>query len=131
MLTYIFFFTPFLLCAIKEAVIKPRKTDRALLAFLAVFAVLFIGLRYHTGADWSGYIRTFDRSLKIDREHSAMEYGYVLLNRPFKYIFDNYYVLQFTVTSFVVFVVYKFITRYSRYPLVSLCFFLLFFLVNC
>jgi hypothetical protein len=107
-----------------------RKTEKVFQFFLVSMIILFIGLRYNTGYDYHAYSRFFDISTlnyKYYSEFSHWEIGYVLLNKTFKYIFGNYYVMQFAITAFVCIAVYRFIIRYSKYPLVSLCLFFTFF----
>jgi hypothetical protein len=104
-----------------------KKYVKLILFFLISIIIFFIGLRYRTGADFNGYLIIFDDPLKEYTAVIPKEPGYVILNRIFKYIFGNYYILQCSITFFVCFSVYKFIVRYSKYPLVSLFLFIIFF----
>jgi len=98
-----------------------------LLGALTCVLILFVGLRFHTGADWYIYHKIFDASLSSKNINT--EYGYLLLNKLFKFVFNNYYVLQFAATMFVGISFYKLYKKNSEYPIVSLslCVWILFF----
>lgn len=100
-----------------------KSQERWLLGGLTIILILFVGLRYHTGADWYIYNRIFDQSLSLIDNPYRIEYGFLLLNKLFKLIFNNYYVLQFAVTLFVGFSFCIFYKNHSQYPIVSLSLF--------
>jgi hypothetical protein len=133
MIVYILFLSPYFFYAVYEVACKPKYKNNYMFTFLIIFAIFFIGMRYKTGADWRGYIEMFERSLKIDWNYSSsengimIEYGYILLNKMIKYLFNNYYVLQFMITCFVFIIARKFILHYSEFPFCSLFLFLIFF----
>ncbi|MDR0536946.1 MAG: EpsG family protein [Tannerellaceae bacterium] len=104
-----------------------KEQARRVLQFLTVVLILFVGLRFHTGSDWDVYIRVFDNSLLEDDNPYHMEYGYIVLNKILKFLFDNYYVLQFTVTAFVGFMLYRFVSSFSHYPITTITIFVCFF----
>jgi len=92
-----------------------------LLGVLTFLLIVFVGLRFHTGADWNIYHQIFNASISSQNNNPHnTEYGYLLLNKLFKSIFDNYYVMQFAVTLFVGVAFYRLYKRYSEYPIVSL-----------
>ena len=95
-----------------------KSQARWLYGILTVLLILFVGLRFHTGADWSNYHQMFDRSLSGNPFN--IEYGFLLLNRVFKIVFDNYYVMQFAITAFVGIALYRLYKHNSDYPIVSL-----------
>jgi hypothetical protein len=125
---YAAFFSLFIFSSIAEIIGLKKTTDKTILCFLVTVIILFVGLRYKTGADWSGYIRVFENSDSYSENSFGTEYGYFLLNRIYKYIFGDYFALQFSVTFFVCLVVYKFVAKYSAYPIFSLFLFIAFFL---
>jgi hypothetical protein len=95
--------------------------------------LIFIGLRYNTGYDYTNYIRYFENTefskdmFKVYLVNSGhAEPGYILLNALVKLFTNNYYVLQFSVTLFVCMVVYRYVIKYSEYPIVSFSLFIIF-----
>jgi hypothetical protein len=106
-----------------------KKYAKVVLVMLILTIVYFVGLRYNTGADFTGYYNMFKRSLSFMKRKTItdIEYGYLLSNRIFRYVSDNYYIYQCLVTAFTCFGVYKLITRYSAYPIASLLLFVVFF----
>ena len=120
MAIYIIFFALFFCSAMLEVGGLKKSQARWLLGGLTVVLIVFVGLRFHTGADWNVYIKIFDQSLSPKDNPFKTEYGYLLLNKLFKYVFDNYYVLQFAVTMFVLISFYKLYKKHSEYPIVSL-----------
>ncbi|GHT95461.1 hypothetical protein FACS1894141_4100 [Spirochaetia bacterium] len=124
---YILFLIPFMAFSIAEVAGMQAINRKAILIGLTTILILFVGLRYHTGADWHGYINMFNN---YHQEGMNREIGYMFLNRVFKRLIDNYYVLQFAVTCFVCISFYKFIAKYSKYPIVSLFLFIIFFMYN-
>ena len=105
-----------------------KKNQASWLFFtLACLLVLFVGLRYHTGADWCMYEHIFDNTFSITER---IEYGYLLLNSIFQTIFNSYYVLQFCATLFFVFSVSRFYKKAAPYPMAALTFLMCFMLFN-
>jgi len=124
MAVYIVFFALFFCSAMLEVGGLKKSQAKWLLGGLTVILILFVGLRFHTGADWFIYHQIFDASLSSQNNNPHnTEYGYLLLNKLFKYVFDNYYVMQFAVTMFVGISTYRLYKRYSEYPIVSLSLF--------
>lgn len=124
MTIYIIIFLLFYSASIFEVGgLKKKQASWTFIGLATVF-VLFVGLRYNTGADWAMYIQVFDG------EPANMEYGYLLLNKIFKAIFDNYYVMQFSCTLFFVFAVSRFYKKESPYPIATLAILICFMLFN-
>ncbi len=101
-----------------------------LFAVLVCVLVLFVGLRYNTGADWYFYKEIFNDSLSKNDNYYNVEYGYLLLNKSVRLVFDNYYVLQFFVTLFFVFSVSRFYKKEATYPITTLTLLICFMLFN-
>lgn len=95
--------------------------------FIVAFLLLFVGLRYNTGADWKMYTYVFD-SIPIGMKKLGWEIGFVGLMKTFYYLFGNYYVLQFAATLFLLFAVNRLYSRYSSYPVLSISLFVFLFL---
>ena len=113
----------FFISSILEVGGLKKSQARWLLGGLTIILILFVGLRYNTGGDWYIYNRIFDQSLSSTNNSHLAESGYLLLNKLFKLIFNNYYVLQFAVTLFVGVSFCKFYKNHSQYPIVSLSLF--------
>lgn len=129
MAIYIIIFSLFFGASILEAGGLKKHQARWLLGGLAAILILFVGLRYNTGADWNMYNKVFDESLSSNMQHKV-EYGYLLLNKIFKIVFDNYYVLQFFATLFFVLSVCKFYKKEATYPIAALTLLMCFMLFN-
>ena len=67
------------------------------LLILFLITVFFIGLRYYTGADWSGYINYFNT---VSWDNNTYEFGYKLLNLFVKNTVNDYFFVQFLATLF-------------------------------
>ena len=119
MIVYIVFVLLFFCSSFLEIGGLKKSQAQGLLGFLAVILILFVGLRYNTGGDWFLYKKIFNNSLSAKGNFMNIESGYLLLNKIIKYTFNNYYVLQFTVTLFVVTAFYKLYKNNSQYPIVS------------
>jgi hypothetical protein len=94
-----------------------KKIDRLLFFFLAFFVIAFAALRYKTGGDWYNYISVFERSLYLDHR---FEPGYLIMNKIFKYYFNNYSLMQFVINIFSGYCIFRFFNKYSEYPIFSL-----------
>ncbi len=95
--------------------------------FIVAFLLLFVGLRYNTGADWKTYTYVFD-SISTGMCYMGWEKGFVGLMKLVYYLFGNYYVLQFSATLFLLFALNRFYSRYSPYPILSISLFVILFL---
>lgn len=124
MAIYLIIFLLFYSASILEVCNLKKRQASWLFFALATLLVLFVGLRYNTGADWVGYKEMFNGEI------TNTEYGYLLLNKIFKKIFDNYYVLQFSATLFFVFSIGRFYKKEAPYPIAALALLICFMLFN-
>jgi hypothetical protein len=120
---YILLISTLILFSFLEVCGLKKQQALQIFAGLSTVLILFAGLRYHTGSDWSTYIRFFNSASNTVH----FESGYYILNRMFKWIFNDYYVMQFAITAFVGIVFFKFIIRHSPYPIVTLTLFVALF----
>lgn len=81
------------------------------LLILFLITVFFIGLRYYTGADWSGYINYFNT---VSWDNNTYEFGYKLLNLFVKNTVNDYFFVQFLATFFFAFSVFRFYYKYNN-----------------
>ena len=95
--------------------------------YLFIFACFFIGFRFHTGNDWSGYIRYFNT---VTFSNAKYGLGFKLLNISCKYLFSDYYSVQFISTLFFLFVTFHFFHKYSNYPMLGIFIFISFYFVD-
>lgn len=103
------------------------RIDNVLFFICALFMCLTCALRYETGADWENYLSYFNTCIISEGEY---EWGFSLLNRIFYNITGNYYVLQFILCVFCCSVVYSYIKKVSRYPLLTLFIYYTFFFLS-
>lgn len=120
MAIYLIIFTLFFIASMLEVGGLKKSQSIGLFYCLAVILTLFVGLRYHTGADWSGYIKIFNKSLSANSNYMGYEPGYIVLNKLFKVIFNNYYVLQFACSLFFIFAVSRFYRKETNFPITAL-----------
>lgn len=100
---------------------KGNKTplrDRYLFFIVAVIMTLISALRYETGRDWGNYISYFNTC--HGEVNSVFEPGYLLLNKLFRAITDNYYIMQAVCSIFSCSIIYRSIVKKSLYPLYTL-----------
>lgn len=81
------------------------------LLILFLITVFFIGLRYYTGSDWSGYINYFNT---VSWDNNTYEFGYKLLNLFVKNTVNDYFFVQFLATFFFAFSVFRFYYKYNN-----------------
>lgn len=81
------------------------------LLILFLITVFFIGLRYYTGSDWSGYIKYFNT---VSWDNNTYEFGYKLLNLFVKNTVNDYFFVQFLATLFFSFSVFRFYYKYNN-----------------
>ncbi len=91
--------------------------------------LLFVGLRYHTGADW-GLYEYFFENLPIEGNFSGWESGYVLLSKTIFYLFGNYYVLQFLASFIFIYALSRFFEKNSDYPIFAFSIFLFIYFIS-
>ena len=115
----LFFFATFL-----DFETKQRELKRAVQIILVTISICFIGLRYYTGADWSGYINYFST---VTWDDSRYQFGYKLLNILCKMVVDDYHLVQFISTTFFFISVVIFFNKHSKYPFLCLFLFVAFY----
>jgi hypothetical protein len=115
MLYYLPLFLIFCLASIVETLGIPYKKRELLLAAITMFAVLFIGLRYYTGADWNLYITHFTQSLSMGNA-IGFENGYYFLSKFILLNTGNYYILQLLASCFILISAMYFFKNNSKYP---------------
>lgn len=106
---------------------KDKALKRTILFFLFLIIILFIGLRFHTGQDWAGYIYYFK---KVNWNYNVYQPGFKLLNIICKNFFDNYWFVQFVSTVFFTFCAFIFFLRYSDFPFTAIFLYLIFCFQN-
>lgn len=129
MFPYIFVILILFVGAILEIAVPNKKNIKIYYILESLLITLFVGLRFHTGADWATYETAFYKLIE-QGNYPHWEYGYYILNIIFAKIFDNYYVLQFMVSAFVIYSASRFFWKYSEYPLSCLFLFFLMFVPN-
>lgn len=87
------------------------------LFYLLSIVICFIGLRYYTGADWSGYMRYY---AKVNFDDKTYGIGYKSLNILSRSIVDNYYFFQFITTALFGYSAFRFCKKFSKYVFLSL-----------
>lgn len=107
-----------------EALPVKQNQRRWILVIESIVVALFLGLRYRVGADWSLYEYVFEFGLAKGNTQ-AWEPGYYWLSTAVSMFVDNYYVLQFFVSVFLVWVIARW---YWQEEYVSLLLFALLFL---
>ena len=101
----------------KKGALPPLR-DKHLFYIIAFMMTMISALRFETGRDWENYISYFDDCLiEVD---GVFEPGYSLLNKLFRSITDNYYIMQALCSVFSCSIIYSSIVKKSRYPLFSL-----------
>lgn len=114
---YIFFLLLFVAASFLDISRRQVAIKKVTALYLMIIAVCFIGLRYYTGADWSGYIRYFN---KVDWSDRTYGFGYKVLNILSRSIIDDYYFCQFIATCIFCLSIYRFYKKTSEYFFLSL-----------
>lgn len=112
-----------------EASGRSRMLCRVALVVNVLLITAVVGLRYHTGADWSMYILQY-RVLNSTGEVYEWEPGFFALMHLFRAMTDNYYVLQFFVAAFTIILSAHYYRKHSEYPVFCLALFYFFFFNN-
>lgn len=108
---------------------KLKKSHINILRIVLLTALLFfVGLRYNTGADYGAYTGAFNALPNI--EALGWETGYVVLMKLVKFVFGNYYILQFLASFVLIYSLNKIYSEYSKYPIYSIVLFVLIFLTS-
>lgn len=114
---YIFFLLLFVAASFLDISRRQVAIKKVTAFYLMIIAVCFIGLRYYTGADWSGYIKYFNNVDWTDRTYG---FGYKVLNILSRSIIDDYYFCQFIATCIFCLSIYRFYKKTSEYFFLSL-----------
>ena len=97
------------------------KSDKCLRQFsifcLFFFSIIFIGLRFHTGSDWYGYIKYYNA---VDWHNNQYGLGYQILNLFCKNIFNDYYAVQFFSSLFFIYAVFHFYLTNMKYSILGI-----------
>lgn len=97
---------------------KSSRTQKLILwgVFFPVL-VIYEGLRWETGNDWTSYMEYFANCMTWD---TRMEIGYTLLNKAIYYVFGNNYSIFLLITSIIFYwFVLNCLYKYSSVPLLS------------
>lgn len=102
--------------------------DKIAFVFLAFIMFYLAVFRFETGRDWGVYLSFFE-TCDLQKNSSPFEAGFSFLNRFFKIIFDNFYVMQFCIMVFCCLCVYRSFYKRSEFPVFTLfLYFIMFFL---
>ena len=116
MIIYFVYLGTFCLCSFFDF-----KSDKYLRQFcifsMFFFSIIFIGLRFHTGSDWYGYIRYYN---SVDWDNNKYGIGYQILNIFCKSLFDDYYAVQFFASLFFIYSVFHFYLKNTHYPILGI-----------
>lgn len=129
MFPYIFIILVLFIGAFVEITIANKRNIKILFIIESLLITLFVGLRFHTGADWSAYEYAFYNMPSLGN-YPHWEYGYYILNLICYKLLGNYYVFQFLASCFVVYSASRFFWKHSEYPLSCLLLFFLTFTPN-
>ena len=116
MIIYFIYLGTFCLCSFFDF-----KSDKYLRQFsilsIFFFSIIFIGLRFHTGSDWYGYIRYYN---SVDWQNNQYGIGFQILNIFCKRFFDDYYAVQFFASLFFIYSVFHFYLKNAKYPILGI-----------
>ena len=113
---------------------KDKRAQQFLLVVFSTYITVFIGMRFHTGADWAEYTKYYNNCLSYAKKYMEgqveyqiyrFEIGYQIYNWICKFLHLDYYVMQFLATLFFNVSALKFCQRYSKYPLAAYSLFIL------
>ena len=126
MLLYIFLFLLSSFLAILD-VSKMSKSKKIFTGMFFFFILLFLaGIRWETGTDWDLYFRFFDQNDSLgdfianNVDNHGIEFGYGILNFIIKFLFDDYNVCLFIIAFVVIGIKFRWIYKYSVFPMVAL-----------
>lgn len=129
MFPYIFIILVLFIGAFVEITIANKRNIKILFIIESLLITLFVGLRFHTGADWAAYEYAFYNMPSLGN-YPHWEYGYYILNLICNKLLGNYYVFQFLASCFVVYSASRFFWKHTEYPLSCLLLFFLMFIPN-
>lgn len=116
---YIVFLSLFMFASLLD--FSKKQLSQFVFFSLFFITLIFTGLRYYTGNDWSGYISYFNN---VDFSDNKYEFGYKILNLICKTLFNNYYVVQFFASFLLCFSIFWFYKKNSEYKFLSLLLFI-------
>lgn len=92
--------------------------------YLAVFITLLSALRGKLGTDWFVYKKLFEAILynpkKVEVIYKGIEKGYLFVNKLFVAFTNNYFILQFVLSVFTCFIIFKNFWKNSFSPFLLL-----------
>lgn len=93
---------------------------------ILAYILLFVGLRFNTGSDWSIYLDNFNKVATGSVEEN-WEPGFLWSMELVYMLFKNYYAFQFLATFLLLYSLNDFFSKYSPYPICSLALFVFMF----
>ena len=96
-----------------------KKSNCYMFIMLLLYMTLLSALRFHTGSgDYIQYEKYFECCLTDTK--STFEFGFVLLNKCFKVLFNNFYIMQLFISFFCCISIGKFIYKNTDFPITTL-----------
>jgi hypothetical protein len=80
-----------------------------------IFLYCIAAFRYNMGYDYQNYIKIFKDA--SENKPDTIEKGFYLLNRFFSITTGSFYLLQIFISSFTCLILYKYIIKYSNFPI--------------
>lgn len=102
------------------AIFEFLKKNTLFLKIGVLIFILFSALRYQTGLDWLMYSSYYKLNITELIYKGNTGLGYIYLNAIFKKLNFDYYGMQFMISIFTGWIIYKFYKRNSNYPMLSL-----------
>ena len=100
-------------------VAKNKRIELYCFVFCVLYLSCLAAFRYETGRDWQEYIRIFSLSTEVNNG-LGYESGFIVLNKLFKLVFDDFYLMQVCIIFFSSFFIYRNFYRYSLLPILTL-----------
>lgn len=106
-----------LLCSVVSIADLTIQKNKIILRFLfSIMILLFLGMRFAAGVDWSVYLSLYEGN----NINVPFELGYRILNKIFSYSGIGFWFFVFLVTFFSFLSLSKYFSVYSKYPLFCL-----------
>lgn len=123
---YLFLFGYLAAAMLLEMFADSRRFSNWLGRFGALLIIMFIGLRWQTGSDWTPYFNIFYTS-EISNDYDfvvfGIDYGYLIFNQIVHYFTTDYTVFLILDAAIAIGSVYYFIEKSTRWPNMGLFFF--------
>ncbi len=116
---YLIFLSFFIFSSLLD--FSKKQLSQFIFYFLFFITLIFTGLRYYTGNDWSGYINYFNN---VNFSDDTYEFGFKILNLLCKTWFNNYYVVQFFASFILCFSIFQFYKKNAEYKFLALLLFI-------